>query len=178
MQKYSNSNGVFSDHPSRRWMIRGAVTSHRRRRLALNRLARKCYNAHSDGETGLNAYFRVILAVGIISITFSRRSVKGEGRSPLVPDGQHVFVSFSLGWCMVYRFQIGGVLLPVFFEHIYHRVSYHVEDAALIFRLRKRGCYRLFYPAESVRAHNDNVSHASVLKLIQPLARFFCSQCH
>ena len=65
--KYLWSNpGVFSDHPNRR-------------RPTLDRLARKWYNAHPDGEADLNAYIRVILAVGSISKPFSRRSVKGDG---------------------------------------------------------------------------------------------------
>ena len=68
-----------------------------------------------------------------------------------------------------------GECLPVLVRHIFQRIAYLVDNAALVFSLRICGSYCFLNPSQSVRTKNQDILDAPVAKLIQHGQPILCA---
>ena len=86
---------------------------------------------------------------------------------PFLRDLIQRFPACLLGWRIVNGFQIIGECFPVFIRHIFQRVVYLVDDAALVIGLGIRSSDGSADLGQSVRAQDQDVLYAAVFQFIQ-----------
>ena len=86
---------------------------------------------------------------------------------PFLRDLIQCFPACLFGWCVVNGFQIIGECFPIFVRHVFQRVAYLMDDAALVIGLGIRSSDGSADLGQSVRAQDQDVLYAAVFQFIQ-----------